>query len=133
MVVSGDAFRHSIHRHSYIGEAEGFVFATMDVAIRALLDSGHDVIVDETCTTEQTLLRYLRIDPDAVPVFIDTSMAECMRRAVRDGRAFLEGPIRRMNDQLASLLMDWDVTLKRVREHAVFRNANDNFTCSGNY
>ena len=38
------------------------MFAAMDMATRALLLSGHDVLIDETSTTEQSLLRYFRID-----------------------------------------------------------------------
>jgi hypothetical protein len=62
VVIAGDDFRKALYGRSYRIEAEATVFAMMDVATRALLDRGFDVIIDETCTTEQTLLRYLRLD-----------------------------------------------------------------------
>lgn len=125
VIVCGDDFRHAVHGGEYRVEAEGTVFAAMDVAVRALLRRGFDVIIDETCTTEATLLRYLRIDPDATPVFIDTPEEECLRRAFEEDREYLAGPIRRMAGQLRKLREDWDATVARLRRYVLMREVHD--------
>lgn len=120
-VVAGDDFRTALHGQPYVYESECVVFAAMDLATRALLLRGFDVIVDETCTTEQTLYRYLKIDLDARPVFVDTPAEVCLERARASGRGYLDGPIRAMAAQLASLRADWDGTYARVRQQIIRR------------
>jgi predicted kinase len=116
VIVSGDAFRLALHGQAYESLAESFVFAAMDTATRALLDSGHDVIVDETSTTENTILRYLRIDIDAEPIWIDTSLHVCLRRAIDTNRPYLIKPIHRMNDNLARLRSQWPANFERLKD-----------------
>lgn len=125
VVVAGDDFRHALHTHEYRVEAEGFVFATMDVATRALLRRGFDVMVDETCTTQSTLLRYLRIDTEAVPHFIDTPLDVCLKRAADEGRDYLIGPIGRMAEQLKSLKADWVNTVVKLKKFVEYRQGLD--------
>ncbi len=125
VVVSGDDFRRAIHGHAYIKEAEGLVFASMDIAAKALLFSGFDVIIDETSTTESSILRYLRIDMDAEPVFIDTPEAVCIERALATGKEYLVGPIQRMSRQLAELKKDWPATFERLKQSLRDRKDND--------
>lgn len=124
-VVCGDDFRRAIHRHAYIPEAEGLVFATMDVAARALLLGGHDVLLDETATTEATILRYLRIDLDAQPVFVPTPEEVCIQRAIANGQEYLVNPIRRMASQLRDLTSDWANTFERLKAYVQERKVND--------
>jgi hypothetical protein len=124
-IVCGDDFRTALHGNAFRIEAEGTVFAMMDVATRALLNRGFDVIVDETCTTEQTLLRYLRLDPNAEPVFIDTPEEACVERALASNKPFLVGPIRRMAFQLESLRGDWDAVVGRLKHYLESRKAQD--------
>lgn len=125
-VISGDDFRTAIHGMSYIPEAEGLVFATMDAAIRALLRRGFDVIVDETCTTEQTLLRYLKIDSNAHPIWIDTPAEVCKQRAIDTGKPYLLGPIERMDAQLQHLKKNWDEIHRKAIEYVTMRITHDN-------
>lgn len=124
-IVAGDDFRHALHGHEYLVEAEGAVFTAMDLATRALLRRGHDVIVDETCTTQSTLLRYLKIDVEARPVFIDTQAEVCIERAKADGRDYLVGPIERMDAQLKALRADWDNTVAKLKRYVEFRQGLD--------
>jgi predicted kinase len=124
-VIAGDDFRRALHGNSYRIEAEATVFAMMDVATRALLDRGFDVIIDETCTTEQTLLRYLRLDRAAVPVFIDTPKDVCIERAREAGKEYLAGPIERMATQLATLRDNWNQTVGRLRDYLHSRESQD--------
>ena len=101
VVLGGDDFRHAVHGREFQAESEGLVFATMDVCAKALLDRGFDVLIDETSTTEATLCRYLRIDPEATPIWIDTPVEVCKQRALASGRDYLIRPIERMAAQLA--------------------------------
>lgn len=124
-IVAGDDFRHAIHGREYLVEAEGLVFASMDIAARALLRRGFDVIIDETCTTQSTLLRYLKIDINAFPIFIDTPAEVCAARAVAAGRDYLLGPISRMDAQLRALRADWDNIVAKLKEYIELRKGND--------
>jgi len=125
VIVSGDSFRRALHGHSYINNAEGMVFASMDVAIKALLLSGHDVIVDETSTTKGTILRYLRIDINAEPIWIDTPAEVCKQRAIDTNKPYLLGPIDRMAAQLAELKADWPNNFERMKQYLLDRKEND--------
>lgn len=125
VVVAGDDFRHALHGHEYLPESEGVVFAHMDVAARALLGRGFDVMMDETCTTQSTLLRYLRLDLDAQPVFVETPAGVCKERALALGRDYLVGPIDRMARQLRELRSDWDNTVARLKEYVLLRKGLD--------
>lgn len=124
VVIGGDDFRIGVHGNEYLLAAEGLVFSTMDTACRALLSRGFDVLVDETCTTENTLLRYLLIDIDAQPVIIDTPAEECERRALASGKQYLVPVIRQMAKQKDELLKDWPATLERVRSRVRERYPN---------
>lgn len=127
-IVCGDDFRTALHGGQFTINAEGTVFAMMDVAARALLNRGFDVIIDETCTTEATLLRYLRIDPWATPIFIDTPAEVCVERARQAGKEYLVGPIQRMAAQLTTLRQNWDETIERLKAYLRERAQHD-VTC----
>lgn len=125
VVLGGDDFRLAVYGQEYWPHGEGLVFACLDAAARALLGRGFDVLIDETCTTQATLLRYLKIDSDAEPVFVDTPADVCLARAHALGRPYLEGPILRMNEQLAALRSGWDATVARLREYVRLRKGLD--------
>ena len=125
VVISGDTFRKALHGHDYLPWAEGQVFASMDTAIRALMLSGFDVLVDETSTTQSTILRYLRIDIDAKPIFINTPVEACIERAIATNKPYLVEPIKRMNDQLQRLLPNWETTFERLKSIARSRHTQD--------
>lgn len=125
VVVSGDSFRRALHGSDFRIEAESTVYANMDIATRAHLMDGYDVMVDETCTTEQTLLRYLRLDINARPIFFDTPEEECIKRAIDTGKPHLIGPIKRMARQLKELRKDWDGTVARLKEYLLERQQHD--------
>ncbi len=123
VIIGGDDYRTAIHGEIYRKEAEGTVFAMMDVSVRAQLDRGHDVLIDETCTTEATLLRYLRLDIDATPIFVDTCMEVCIDRA--EDKPYLVKPIQRMAAQKGQLMAKWDETVARLRKYLVSRMSQD--------
>ncbi len=124
-IISGDAFRNALYGRSFQIEAEGTVFAMMDVAARALLARGHDIIIDETSTSEATLLRYYRIDINAQPIWIDTPMEVCIERAIVSGKPYLEGPIRRMALQLEKLKSDFEAVERRIKDYLISRREQD--------
>lgn len=125
VIVSGDDIRTAMHGHAYIPEAEPYVFAHMDIAIRSHLLRGCDVIADETFTTEQSILRMLRIDIEAEPIFISTPVEVCKRRAIDAGKEYLLGPIDRMAAQLEKLKADWPETLERLKIYVRLRQSQD--------
>jgi predicted kinase len=125
VVIAGDDFRKALYGRSYQIEAEATVFAMMDVAARALLNRGFDVIMDETCTTEQTLLRYLRLDRAATAVFINTTKDVCIERAKASGKEYLVGPIERMAGQLDELKKNFGKTVCRLRDYLRSRESQD--------
>lgn len=125
VVLGGDDFRIGVHGMEYLRTSEGLVFATLDAAARALLSRGFDVLIDETSTTPETLLRYLLIDINAQPILIDTPEEECVRRALASGKNYLVEPIRQMARQKEELLKDWPAALERVRRRILERYPND--------
>lgn len=124
-IVCGDDFRHALHGHEYVPEAEGVVFSMMDTATRALLRRGFDVVVDETATTEGTIKRYLRIDRDAEPVWINTDTKTCIDRALATGKPYLVGPIERLGEQYRQLVADWPNNFLRWKEELFGRAKDD--------
>lgn len=125
VVLGGDDFRLAVYGREYWPPGEGLVFACMDAAARALLARGFDVMVDETCTTQSTLLRYLKLDEDAVPHFVDTPAEVCVERAREKGREHLVGPIGRMAGQLAELRGGWDDAVAKLKEYVRMRRGLD--------
>lgn len=124
-IVGGDDFRRALHGGEFRIESEGTVFAMMDVAARALLNRGIDVIIDETCTTYETLLRYIKLDINAQAVFIDTPADVCVERAKADGREYLIGPIGRMAAQLEDFRSRWPILLATAKKYVLSRRSHD--------
>lgn len=125
VVIGGDDFRIGTHSLEYLRTSEGLVFAQMDTAIRALLYRGFDVLVDETSTTEATLLRYYLMDFNAQAIIIDTPAEECVRRAKESGRDYLVPCIEQMQKQKDELLKDWPMAVDRVKSRILERYPND--------
>lgn len=125
VVINGDSFRKALHGREYEALAECMVFAAMDVAARALLQDGYDVMIDETATTPETIKRYLRIDIDAQPVFIDTPLEVCLQRAMDGKKEFLVEPIKRMHKQLCLLKQDWPHNFESWKEEVRSRFHQD--------
>lgn len=125
VIVAGDKVRHALHGHAYLPEAEGHVFAAIDTMVSALLLTGFDVIIDETATTRATIRRYFKIDPEAVPVWINVDEDVCIQRAVDSGKAYLVEPIKRMARQLAKLKADYPHNFLRLQEYARMRQNHD--------
>jgi hypothetical protein len=101
-IVCDDELRLAIHGRRWVRDAEPLVYGLEPYFIRALLNR-HDVIVDETHTTERSILKVLAIDPDATWHLVDTPLDTCIRRAYETDQADLIGPIKRCHAQLEAL------------------------------
>jgi predicted kinase len=128
VVLNGDDFRHAVYGRDFCPEGEGLVFASIDVAARALLRAGYDVLIDETGTTESTIKRYLKIDPDAEAIWVDTPEEECVRRATITNKPYLIPPIKRMAEQMKLLRLYWPKNFEAWREYALMRQKHDTDT-----
>lgn len=115
-IVSGDAFRIGVTGEEYNAIAEGCVFSAMDVAIRGLLHTGFDVIIDETCTTEATIQRYLQIDRDVVFISMPGDADVCCARAIACGKARMVPVIRKFAEQLKNIRRGFQERVDRIRE-----------------
>lgn len=126
VVLAGDDFRKAagVKYHPW---AEGFVFAALDTAARALLLRGCDVVVDDTHTSEASVLRCMRISLGAKPKWFHTSQEECLRRADATGQSYLAPAIRRMSGQFQNLLAHYDVIAAKTRRRLADRERQDNF------
>jgi hypothetical protein len=102
-IVCADSIRIALHGQRYKYEAEPMVFAMDTYMIRSLLVRGHDVIADETGTTERSIRRILEIDPDAQHILIDTPKEVCIARAFTTNQSDLVPVIERCHAQLVRL------------------------------
>ncbi len=121
VVISGDDFRVATLGREYVPSSEHLIFSLMDTAIAALLHRGFDVLVDETSTSRPTLMRYLRLDPNASPIFLDTPREECERRAVEAGRPYLLPVIERLWPRFEKLRASWPSVRKELLEQVEHR------------
>lgn len=102
--ICPDDIRLALHGQAFHGPAEPVVWATAELTVRSLLQSGHRVIVDATNTTKKRREPWERIARDfgltLQVVFCDVSVEVAKRRnALRDD-AIPEEVIDRMADQL---------------------------------
>lgn len=102
-IVCADSIRLALHGIRYKSEAEPMVFTLDTYMIRSLVIRGHDVLADETGTTERSIRRILEIDPDATPIVIDTPKDVCIERAYKTNQEDLVPVIERCNEQFVRL------------------------------
>lgn len=120
VVLAGDDFRLAMTGHVYLPHAEAHIFAVLDTAALALLNRGYDVLIDETATSDATVMRYLRLDINATPIFIKTPPEECKKRAILAGREYLLPVIDRLTPQFNRMFHNWQTiipVLKAKVEH----------------
>lgn len=83
-VVCPDEVRLALHGQAFVPNAEGFVWATTELMVRALLRTGNAVLVDATNTTVKRRAVWLRIAKEfglqLDALVVDTSLEECHRR-----------------------------------------------------
>ena len=83
-VLSPDDVRLALHGERYIANAEGFVWATVETAARALLLSRNDVVIDATNNTAARRARWKKIASEfgitLGVMYMMTPFDECMER-----------------------------------------------------
>lgn len=114
VVVSGDNIRLATHGTRYNKLAEDSVFCTLHIMVRTLLLSGYEVLIDETNTSEMSIRRILEIDKNATPVFINTPLDICIKRAI-DSRQFdVINSIYRHHSNINSILIKYGTIEKFI-------------------
>ncbi len=109
VVVNCDLIRLGVHGRRFDKRFEGLVHYTKENIIRHHMAEGMTILVDETNTYEWTIAQLLRIDPDAIPVYIKSTREECIERAVQSGQLDLieYGVIERHFSNLEKLTMEY--------------------------
>lgn len=105
VIVSGDNIRLALTGQRFSKDAEQMVQAIKWVMVKALLDRGHEVMIDGTHTTNSSIEKILSIDPEARGIFIDRHPRDCEKTAMDCGHYDLvgSGVIRRMVNNLKEL------------------------------
>lgn len=105
-VWNTDSLRLRTGGRRYSRTVEPINYTIKYYSIGALLDYGHDVLVDGTHTTEWSIRNLLQVDIDAVPLVFPTPEDECIRRAHATGQSDLVPVIQRHSRQLRALLAE---------------------------
>lgn len=66
-------------------------------------------------------MRYLRMDPGAEPIFLDTPREECERRAIAAGREYLLPVIARLAPRFERLKANWPAIKAELLEQVEHR------------
>lgn len=84
VVVNPDAVRLQLHGQAFYGPAEPFVWAAVELMVRALLAAEHRVLVDATNTTRKRRAQWLKVAQDFGLILdayvMDTPVEECQNR-----------------------------------------------------
>lgn len=107
VVVSGDEIRQALYGSNWNSLCEDYVDSIKYTMVRALLNSGHTVLLDETNTSERSIRKILEIEINAEFAFVDTKPEECHRRADESAgpyaKSLVHKPIDRMTQNLTDL------------------------------
>lgn len=125
-IVCSDDIRLAMTGQRYNKETEPAVWMVNTYMTKALLTRGHDVIIDGTNTTEDSIWRILNIDHNAHYVLFDTPVDVCERRARETGQLDLieYGVIRRHAGQIVQLKEQEggiEGVVNRIRERVMYR------------
>jgi hypothetical protein len=124
VVVNGDSWRLAMG-HRYNAWVEPLVHAQVEIAVRALL-LNHNVLVDETNTNPNSITKWLEADIDAIPIFINTPVEVCKKRAIDTNQPDLVPVIERMNINLIKTFgpkLDIMGVVSKLRDDARIRNS----------
>lgn len=129
LILSGDDIRRAISGERFNAYTETMVWAVQEIALRALYNRGHHILLDDTHTSFSSIVKALYIDPDLeiewlIPnkevnseEFVDY-VKLCKSRAVSTNQADLSSIIDRMAANLGKMLPDFDKKLAEARESA---------------
>ena len=121
VVINSDALRLAMHGQVWAGEAEGLVACIAEINARAFLNEGYDVLIDETNTSEASLIRIYRVARDckveAVPVVMWTSPEVCKERAIKTKQEYLFPVIERCWKQLNDLRGEFESKINSIKKY----------------
>lgn len=125
--VSTDTIRLAVYNKRYDGECESMVHAITDIMLKHFLLLDFDVLLDCTNTTERSLERIRRFDPNATFIFVPTHPDICKDRAFECGHNDLveKGVIDRMFNNLKHIY--WNTS--SLADCMWYKN--DNYTVTG--
>lgn len=105
VMVNSDSIRLALHGERFKASREKEVHKITEVMVKCLFSQEFFVNVDDTNTTVSSLRKWLRIDPSAIVIYLDTPQEECERRAYSTEQPDLveKGVISRMFDNLRTL------------------------------
>lgn len=129
LILSGDDIRKAICGERFNSYTEDFVAATLHVALRALFNRGHHILVDDTHSSWKNILPKLYIDPNLEVEWMIPNkevhskefkeyVGLCKLRAINTNQADLIPVIERMASNLAKLLPTFDEDLVKYRKMA---------------
>ncbi len=104
-IVNPDSVRLAMHGQRYAAEAEGLVWATVHIMIKALFLAGHEtVLLDATNTSRKRRDVMQSADWQTAFHHIATDEQECMIRAAAAGDDLIQPVIMRMSKSFEPLL-----------------------------
>lgn len=124
VVVGADDWRLALG-HRYNSYVEPLIHPQTRIAVRALLKR-HNVLVDETNTNKMSIIQWLEEDIDAIPVFVNTHVDICKKRALETGQPDLVPVLDRMYTNLRSTFgneFKIHETVNKLKEEAMVRSS----------
>ena len=125
VIVNGDSIRKAVTGFRWNSNSELLTHPIKIYMIKALLDVGHDVLVDDTHTTRYSVQQLWDVDNTAKFVIIDTEKEECRNRAVKTGQMDVVPVIERTWPQynsLKTLLLNHYKHLNYLEGYNVYRS-----------
>lgn len=114
VIICGDDFRLACHGQVYRRLSEGVVWGHIQVAIQALLNTGHKVFFDETNSSPWSIERIFEIDVHAIPVFVTTPKEVCIQRALDNKQDYLVPVIEKIAKNLEVMTAE---KIEEIREY----------------
>jgi len=109
-VVSADQIRLLVHGKRFAAEQEKKVWWIRNIMLRALLEQGLDVVVDQTNLTKERRRPLVRLAEEygfkAVAVVLETDVETCRTRAVETGQEDLLPVIDRFAEEMEPVSED---------------------------
>jgi predicted kinase len=97
VVLRSDLFRIAMYNSDYHEAMEPSVVAAMDVAARALLLSGRNVIIDDTHTRQHKRQHWLTLGGKGI--YVNTPLEECLKRCDPEYHRLMNA-MKRMDENL---------------------------------
>lgn len=98
VILTQDSFRLAVYGRDHWDDSEPIVFANVDVAARALLINGTNVLIDETNTLAWRRKHWVTLG--GVGFYVSTPLALCVSRCNSENIGLIDA-VKRMHNNLA--------------------------------